>query len=213
MRCETVGARVLGLVCDAGGSNARLYKLLAGHQSLPEGGWLHVDYVQVKNPWDIERVICLFYCSTHDLKAMRNALLVSWFSSGKKMFFSTDDVKISYQVLVDCYGRDEQRVAKSGSPLTRLNEAAIKPDKWSKMSVTNTIKVFEHRTLAEISMYLYAMLDVSLKDQLQADQFKVKINGRKHMVLGFWPSVGKHLHSLMKKSSKNLPDFTKSAIV
>ena len=60
MRCETVGARVLGLVCDAGGSNARLYKLLAGHQSLPEGGWLHVDYVQVKKPWDIERVICLF---------------------------------------------------------------------------------------------------------------------------------------------------------
>ena len=84
MRCKTVGVRVLGMVCDAGGNNARLYKLLAGHSSLPEGGWLELEYVQVKNPWDIERCICVFYCSTHDLKAMRNALLMSWFLSGKK---------------------------------------------------------------------------------------------------------------------------------
>ena len=46
MRCETVDVRVLGMVCGAGGNNARLYKLLAGHSSLPEGGWLELEYVQ-----------------------------------------------------------------------------------------------------------------------------------------------------------------------
>ena len=48
MRCETVGDRVLGMVCDAGGNNVRPYKLLAGHLSLLEGGWLEIEYVQVK---------------------------------------------------------------------------------------------------------------------------------------------------------------------
>lgn len=55
IRCEMIGFRVLGFVCDAGGPNARLFKLL-------------------------------FHCSTHDLKAMRNALFTSWQHNGKKMF-------------------------------------------------------------------------------------------------------------------------------
>ena len=44
-RCENVGARVLGMVCDAGGNNACLYKLLSGVLVLPKGGWLPAECV------------------------------------------------------------------------------------------------------------------------------------------------------------------------
>ena len=132
MRCETVRVRVLGMVCDAGGNNAHMYKLQDGHLSLPEGGWLELRYVQVKNPWDTSRSVCVFYCSPHVSQTMRNVLLVSWFQSGKNMFLSSDNIKISFQVIVNYYYCDKQRVTESGAPLTRLNQAAVKPNKWLK---------------------------------------------------------------------------------
>ena len=52
MRCENVGARLLGMVCDTGGNNARFYKLLSPLFDLPEGGWLPTDNVRTVNPWD-----------------------------------------------------------------------------------------------------------------------------------------------------------------
>ena len=37
INCEIIGSRVLGFVSDAGGSNARLFKLLRGMTDVPEG--------------------------------------------------------------------------------------------------------------------------------------------------------------------------------
>ena len=72
MRSETVGFWVLGLVCDAGGPNTRLFKLLRGNTDLPEGGWLPIEMVTTVNPADTSREIYMFHCSTHYLKATRN---------------------------------------------------------------------------------------------------------------------------------------------
>ena len=94
MRCENVGVVVLDMVCDVGGNNVRLYKLLSVTTTLPEGGWLPIEYVQTVNPWDTSRHIYLSHCSTHDVKVMRNALFVSWFGTRKKMFLSVDDHQI-----------------------------------------------------------------------------------------------------------------------
>ena len=82
MRCESVGARVLGMVCDAGGNNARLYKLLAGATSLPKTGWIPSKCVRIVNPWDTSRCIYTFHYSTHDIKVMRNQFFTSWFGIG-----------------------------------------------------------------------------------------------------------------------------------
>ena len=84
INCEIIGSRVLGFVSDAGGSNARLFKLLRGMTDVPKGGWLPIDSVRTRNPYDPNRFISLFHCSTHDLKAMRNALYTSWRKGGKK---------------------------------------------------------------------------------------------------------------------------------
>ena len=70
LRLETIGARVLGMASDAGGNNARLYKLLLCQLSVSEEGWLPPKDVRTPNPWDPTRYIYLFHCSTHDLKAV-----------------------------------------------------------------------------------------------------------------------------------------------
>ena len=94
MRCEIVGARVFGMTCDAGGNNNCLYKLLRRLENLPEGGWLPINNVRTINSWDKCRYIYVFHCSTHDFKAMRNALFSSWFKTGKKLFMGKDDIPI-----------------------------------------------------------------------------------------------------------------------
>ena len=52
MSCEAVGSAVLGFVCNAGGSNARLMKMLRGNTILPEQAWLLEEYTQTRNPFD-----------------------------------------------------------------------------------------------------------------------------------------------------------------
>lgn len=75
MNCETIGSRVLGMVCDAGGNNARLMSLLRkSGAKFPTEAWVEEDAVRTVNPYDKYRHIYLFHCATHDLKAMRNAL-------------------------------------------------------------------------------------------------------------------------------------------
>ena len=75
MQCETVGSRFLGFVCDAGGNNARLMKLLREKINIQGVGWLPLEVVQTVNPLDpANRYIYLFHCSTRDLKAMRTML-------------------------------------------------------------------------------------------------------------------------------------------
>ena len=83
MRCKKVGMRVLGMTCDAGSNNSRLFRKLRGNSALPDGSWLPVEYVQTENPFkkekdDPPRYIYLFHCTTHGLKAVRNQLFTSW---------------------------------------------------------------------------------------------------------------------------------------
>ena len=144
---------------------------------------------------------------------MRNALFVSWFGNGKKMFLSVDDIKISFQVLVDCHERERERESRKGSASTRVSEAGIKPNMWSKMNVSNAEKAFEHKTLAEIATHLYSILHVKMKDQLCGNQFKVSEKNKRKIVLGYWSAVGEHLHKLMTESWESLIEVTKSAIV
>ena len=114
---------------------------------------------------------------------------------------------------MDCYERETEREAQTGSSITRVTDAVINPNRWSKMNVSNTIKANEHKTLAEISGHLYAVLRMPIKDQLCGDQFKVCIGYGKKIVIGFSAAVGEHLHKLMSSSKAPLPISTKADIV
>ena len=54
-------------------------------------------------------------------------------------------------VIENCFKRDQDRMARNKSLLTRVNDAAVNPDKWSKMNVSSALRVFEFQTLCEIA--------------------------------------------------------------
>ena len=105
MRCKTVGMRIIGLVCDAGGSNAKLFELLWERQVIPEGGCIPIDMVRTRNPFQpSKRFIYLFHCSTHDLKNIRNALYESWIKKdGAWELLDSKGVKIGKGVVEKCF--------------------------------------------------------------------------------------------------------------
>ena len=188
------------------------YKLLSRVTDLPEGGWLSTDNVRTFNPWDSSRYIYCFFCSTHDLKAMQNTLFTSWWKNRKKSFLSVYDIPIGEQIIADCYEREKELESRTGAATTRVTDAVVNPNKWSKMNVMNALITFESRTLAEQSSHLYDVLGTPMEERLNADQFKCHFQNSKKQVIGFWSSVGEHLHILMDKTKSPLSPATRSAI-
>ena len=128
MRCETVGSQVLVFVCDAGGNNARLMSLLRDRLQIPEDSWFPIKMVRTINPCDLEnRFIYLFHCSTHILKAMRNALYTS-----KKQFLDENGIRIGKAVVEECFQRDRERELRNKAPLSEVRGTTVILNKWSR---------------------------------------------------------------------------------
>ena len=195
LHCELVGARVLGFVCDAGGGNARLMKLLRGNVNVPEGAWLPEAMIRTVNPYDPTRYIYLFHCSTHDLKAMRNQLYTSWTKEGKKKFLCVNGEKIGKALLEATFERDRQRELRNHAPKSEVRESTVILNNWSKMNVKEAKRTTSEKTLAENAAHLYKKLGVPEKDRPKREQ---------HGQFGFWPAVEKHLQEVVKsKASPN----------
>ncbi|KAL7524394.1 hypothetical protein ACHAWF_004194 [Thalassiosira exigua] len=178
MRCEIVGSRVLGFVCDAGG----------------KGGWLPSEAVRTANPYDPSRYIYLYHCSTHDLKATRNALFTSWTKKGKKRFLDENDIQIGKAVVDQCFQRDKQRLLRGAAPLSEVKETTVNLNKWSKMDASEAKRPFSWKTLCEISSHIYQLLGVSVKEQLRSKE--------ENRGPGFMPAVAKHLRTVLSTQSE-----------
>ncbi|EJK74435.1 hypothetical protein THAOC_03886, partial [Thalassiosira oceanica] len=215
IRCEKANCRVLGMTSDAGGNNARLFRLLRGDTTVPEGGWLGIEFVSFKNPYKIsrdepDRFVHCFFCSTHGLKAMRNQLFTSWNMSGgngAKAFLGEDGAQIGKFIIEYCHKREQDRRARGHTNQTRVDESVVDIDRWSKMNVSAALKVFEYGTLCEITNHIYTDLNVDLRDRLGADQFK-----EGGQVVGYFPAVAGHFRHLVRDRNLNLGDDQKSAI-
>ena len=166
MSCEAVGCMVLGFVCDAGGSNARMMKLLRGNKPLPEGSWLEPVMVRTKNPYDPNRYIYLFHCSTHDMKAMRNAFYASWTKGGARQFRDIDDTKIGKGIIDKCYQRENERESRHFKPISDVRWSTVNLNRWSKMNVSEALKIVKWKTLCETGMNLYDRLGVKTVPEL-----------------------------------------------
>ena len=151
MRCETVGFCVMGFVCDAGGPSTRLMKQLRDGSEVPEGGWLPLEAVTAVNPSDTSRRICLFHCSTHELKSLRNALHASWTMCGKKQFLDENDVKIGKGLVEEMFERDRHREVGGVSPLSEIRESTahfVANRDMKKASADRALKKIECVSLA-----------------------------------------------------------------
>jgi hypothetical protein len=107
---EKIGVKIYGVVCDAGGSNRGLFKLLRDGLKLVIVGVERVapGYVKFINPYDPSREIAIFNCSTHNLKNVRNALLESDLPNGKRKF-QFEGAVFGWKHIRETYDRDCER--------------------------------------------------------------------------------------------------------
>jgi hypothetical protein len=159
---EIIGVRIYGIVCDGGGNNARLFKLLRSGNEPTEGeSWLKEEHVSFLNPADPTRRIAMFHCTTHGLKNMRNALLNSApkKNGGERSprHFAIGDVKFGWNTIVKTFERDRGR--GDNVPDTALRYASVYPDKWNKMDVALAKDPFRFNTLNEEVLFVAECLN------------------------------------------------------
>jgi len=182
------------LVCDAGGNNARLMSLLRESGLLfPTQAWVGEESVRTVNPYDSSRYIYLIHCATHDLKAVRNALFISWVHNGAREFLSDDGNRIGKAILEGCYKRDAARLLRGTAPQTTISKDTIVLNRWSKMNVSHAKKCFEWKTLCEIADHLYKELGVMTDD----GRLKVKDSETGNKV-GYMVKVADELKRLLQ---------------
>ena len=144
--------------------------------------------VEHTNPYDTSRKICIFHCSTHDLKNIRGALFTSWWQGGKKQFLDENDVPIGKGIVEECLSRDAERQIRGMAPITRLRDSTVHLTNWSKMNASESKRVFEEKTCAEIATNLYESLGIDQSNHL---------NRETHGAIGYWPAVATHLQFLL----------------
>ncbi len=194
MNCELVGSKVFGLLCDAGGNNARLMNLLRqSGAGFPNMAWVGEDDVTTANPFDPSRRIYLFHCATHDVKNMRNA-----FYTPKKEFLDVNGNRISKRVLEECYLRDLDRVRRNTKPMTKMQKSTIHLDRWSKMNVQEAKRICDDDVLAEIADDTYCRLGFPTIDGRLLEQ--------DHGRVGYYPAVARHMKQRLaeKRSSGSI---------
>ena len=77
LSCEAIGSQVLGLVLDAGGSNANFINLLRDGETLTTASWINDQECYISNPRYPSRRIYFWFCVTHLFKAFWNQLYAS----------------------------------------------------------------------------------------------------------------------------------------
>ena len=163
---EAVGVKIFGLILDAGGGNKSLYRLLTKRTIDKNKVWLDNDEISFLNPFDPTRRVYITFCAVHGLKAMRNNLLNSSMNSdATHNFFNGWNFgweQVQLQHKRDSPGAGKVAKAKA----TRINSVVAKPDKFTKMSVSHALIVFEFKTLMHEIHYIAQELGM-LKEIIQ----------------------------------------------
>lgn len=136
---EMSNFRVHGMVCDAGGANVRLYKLLRKQADPgPTTGKLDDSIVAIPNPVDPNRHIWVYHCSAHVLKAVRLQLYQSREGGSKCFYKDINKTIFGWLTTQNSYERDEARSTR----LTDLNIDCVWPDGYNAMNVSGAKRVF-----------------------------------------------------------------------
>jgi len=106
--------------------------------------WLQQDNALISNPANISNKIAVWFCATHQLKNMRNALLRS--DGANNCYISKNGALITWSVIEEAYKLDHLCQV----PNTDLTRAAVFLDSWSKMNVTAAKASFTFKTISEM---------------------------------------------------------------
>ena len=145
---ESIGCAVLGVVQDAGGSNASfVMRLRKGKSISSKDLWLDEKDCYVINFYDTSRRIYFYFCVTHLSKSMRGQLLASQ-AGHSKAFRDADGTALGWAVLIEFFTYMKSRVdAKIFADVCPINEKVVYPEKQVAMNVTVCLKSSHDNTL------------------------------------------------------------------
>ena len=134
---------------DASGSNRRFARyLLYDKNKVVNGNIQHAYGINVF--LGALYKIFVWFCSTHNIKNVRNQLLASSGTTGApRVFHDSKYVPFGWRVIKDQWKREVERINQQQAPETDLSESAVFPDSWNKMRVTHAKAVFSEKTLTE----------------------------------------------------------------
>jgi hypothetical protein len=156
--CELAGIMIHALVCDAGGPNKSLFTLLTKKKETSHG-WLEPEQVSFPNPCDLSRRIWFIFCTVHGLKAMRNNLLRSLQTDEATQNF-WNGCNFGWAEIIDQHLRNYEKTEIILTSYTRVNKRVARPDKFSQMSVTDALIIFEFKTLVHECHHIAQMLGI-----------------------------------------------------
>ncbi|KAJ3060485.1 hypothetical protein HDU98_003550 [Podochytrium sp. JEL0797] len=142
-------------------ANPQLASPTASQEPLPSTG----------PPAPHERIF-IYYCSVHIFKAIRNAFYDTVLE--KKYLLNAKDQVITFQVLMDAWGREEDRKRRGVSARTNLKPDVLVLDQYSKMSVFLALRLFDHDLLSELLSFAREVLGVLELPMPTSDDLKDK---------------------------------------
>ena len=146
---ETIKCRVLGVVSDAGGSNASFVSRLRSGKRLKEG-WLDEEDCYIQNPFDKSRRIYFWFCVTHLMKSVRGQIKSSQ-DGRSRAFLDKNDTKFGWQVLIDFLEKKEtSKFSNIISNGCRVCEKVVYPTRHLAMNVSLALRASEDNTLAAL---------------------------------------------------------------
>ena len=140
---------VLGATLDAGGSNAGFVKYLLDGIKTDTDGWLDkMSFINVAS--QLLDPIFVWYCSTHNMKSMRNQLKTcSGTDKAARKFLDVDNIPFGWSGVILQWHRDRERVEGGKYRLTDMTMDTVYPDSWNKMRVGVAKQTFSRKTLSE----------------------------------------------------------------
>jgi hypothetical protein len=80
-----IGIEIYGITSDAGGNNSRLFNLLRNGKRLGHVHWVDNGSVSFRHPCS-DHQVAMWFCSVHNFKNCRNAVLNSTGNNKKRKF-------------------------------------------------------------------------------------------------------------------------------
>ena len=142
------------LCMDAGGPNKGLFNLLC-HSSSRKHQLLTVGEISFQNPYHPDRIVIFVFCTTHGLKAVRNAMFNSKKEKSVRNLMNSNDEHLYWDHFRSWRENDEKLISN-----TDLSIDSVYLNKWSKMNVRLAKQPFSFKTRTAILTNLSSRLGV-----------------------------------------------------
>ena len=162
--CEAINRHVVGLNLDAGGSNASLVSSIAISNKIADDALILDDkHISFKHPLHPDKKIYFFFCATHGLKNLRNALLHSILGATRSLR-DASDFEATWRVIEDLFNKS------SGKEKWALLRAVNLTGSYEKMNVKYAKAILKPEVLAALASLILKGLDATEQEKKEVEE-------------------------------------------